>query len=240
MPAVKRVRITLLGVLAALALLSAVVSAVLVGCILARSTNALFSTRADVVVPDLTGLPAEQAAQEAWQAGLAVVWKQAYSAAHEAGTVCDQQPRAGRTVKQGQQLTLTASEGVRRLTVPDLRQLPQKEASQQLRDAGFGVTVEFITDGTLEAYTVLRTEPEAGSQCEVGTLIKLVVVRPMPDPYRAVPKLTGLTVQAARSHLQGIGLGAIVVGDQQGIVASQEPGVGNILRVGSGVTLYAR
>lgn len=239
MPAIKRPRVTPLGVLAVLALLSVLVSAGMVRAVLAKSTNELFSIRADVETPDLTGLTAEQAAEAAYQAGLAVVWKEAYSNAHEAGTICTQQPRAGRTVKEGQQLTLTVSRGMQQLTVPDLLREPQRQASPQLRDAGFGVVVEFITDGTLEPYTVLRTEPAAGSLCEIGTIIKLVVVRPVPDPYRAVPKVTGQTVQAARSHLKEMGLNAIVVGGkQEGTVIAQDPAVGSPVIAGYGVTLY--
>lgn len=241
MKAWRRPRVTLLGVLAAMAALSVVTAAIVIGRILAGSTNALFSTRADVEVPSLLGLSAEEAGSAAARAGLQVVWQQTYSPTHEAGTICAQRPRAGRTVKEGQQLTLTASQGARQETVPDLWRQPQYEASQTLRDAGFGVAVEFVTDSTVEAYTVLRTEPAAGTLCEAGSIVKLVVARPMPDPYRQVPLVTGLPVQEACSRLETIGLLPIVVGDRtSGTVTAQSPVAYNLVVVCSAVRLYVK
>lgn len=232
-------RLTVLRVLAVLALVSVLAAGVCVWWILGRSTNPLFSRRADVTVPDLAGLSRQQAEEILQTAGLNLIWEDVYNPAVEPGQVCAQQPAAGRTVKQGQTLTVSVSLGTRWLTVPDLTGEDRDEALQSLRDQGFGVTVEFLHDNTIDPYTIVRTEPAAGEQVAAGQMVKAVVARPIPDPNRQVPDLTGLSLAEARSRLQERGLTAVVrpAGVAEGTVRSQQPYAGALVRVFSLVYL---
>lgn len=242
MPAVqiRLPRLTVLRVLALLALLSVLVSAVCVWYILGQSTNPLFSRRADVTVPELVGLTQEEAETALKEEGLNILWEEVYNPAVDPGQVCAQQPAAGRTVKQGQTLTVSVSLGTQWLTVPDLTGQNRDEALQSLRDQGFSVAVEFLHDNTIEPYTIVRTEPAAGEQLAAGQIVKAVVVRPIPDPNRQVPDLVGLSLAEARSRLQERGLTAVVrpSGSTEGTVRSQDPYPGALVKVFSLVYLY--
>lgn len=242
MPAVqiRLPRLTVLRVLALLALLSVLVSAVCVWYILGQSTNPLFSRRADVTVPELVGLTQEEAETALKEEGLNILWEEVYNPAVDPGQVCAQQPAAGRTVKQGQTLTVSVSLGTQWLTVPDLTGQNRDEALQSLRDQGFSVAVEFLHDNTIEPYTIVRTEPAAGEQLAAGQIVKAVVVRPIPDPNRQVPDLVGLSLAEARSRLQERGLTAVVrpSGAAEGTVRSQDPYPGALVKVFSLVYLY--
>lgn len=242
MPAVqiRLPRLTVLRVLALLALLSVLVSAVCVWYILGQSTNPLFSRRADVTVPELVGLTQEEAETALKEEGLNILWEEVYNPAVDPGRVCAQQPAAGRTVKQGQTLTVSVSLGTQWLTVPDLTGQNRDEALQSLRDQGFSVAVEFLHDNTIEPYTIVRTEPAAGEQLAAGQIVKAVVVRPIPDPNRQVPDLVGLSLAEARSRLQERGLTAVVrpSGSTEGTVRSQDPYPGALVKVFSLVYLY--
>lgn len=242
MPAVqiRLPRLTVLRVLALLALLSVLVSAVCVWYILGQSTNPLFSRRADVTVPELVGLTQEEAETALKEEGLNILWEEVYNPAVDPGRVCAQQPAAGRTVKQGQTLTVSVSLGTQWLTVPDLTGQNRDEALQSLRDQGFSVAVEFLHDNTIEPYTIVRTEPAAGEQLAAGQIVKAVVARPIPDPNRQVPDLVGLSLAEARSRLQERGLTAVVrpSGSTEGTVRSQDPYPGALVKVFSLVYLY--
>lgn len=242
MPAVqiRLPRLTVLRVLALLALLSVLVSAVCVWYILGQSTNPLFSRRADVTVPELVGLTQEEAETALTEEGLNILWEEVYNPAVDPGLVCAQQPAAGRTVKQGQTLTVSVSLGTQWLTVPDLTGQNRDEALQSLRDQGFSVAVEFLHDNTIEPYTIVRTEPAAGEQLAAGQIVKAVVARPIPDPNRQVPDLVGLSLAEARSRLQERGLTAVVrpSGATEGTVRSQDPYPGALVKVFSLVYLY--
>ena len=242
MPAVqiRLPRLTVLRVLALLALLSVLVSAVCVWYILGQSTNPLFSRRADVTVPELVGLTQEEAETALKEEGLNILWEEVYNPGVDPGLVCAQQPAAGRTVKQGQTLTVSVSLGTQWLTVPDLTGQNRDEALQSLRDQGFSVAVEFLHDNTIEPYTIVRTEPAAGEQLAAGQIVKAVVARPIPDPNRQVPDLVGLSLAEARSRLQERGLTAVVrpSGSTEGTVRSQDPYPGALVKVFSLVYLY--
>ena len=242
MPAVqiRLPRLTVLRVLALLALLSVLASAVCVWYILGQSTIPLFSRRADVTVPELVGLTQEEAETALKEEGLNILWEEVYNPAVDPGQVCAQQPAAGRTVKQGQTLTVSVSLGTQWLTVPDLTGRNRDEALQSLRDQGFSVAVEFLHDNTIEPYTIVRTEPAAGEQLAAGQIVKAVVARPIPDPNRQVPDLVGLSLAEARSRLQERGLTAVVrpSGSTEGTVRSQDPYPGALVKVFSLVYLY--
>lgn len=232
-------RLTVLRVLALLALVSVLVSAVCVWHILGQSTNPLFSRRADVTVPELVGVTRDQAESTLADAGLNLVWEEVYNPAVDSGQVCAQQPAAGRTVKQGQTLTISVSLGTQWLTVPDLTGQDRDAALQSLRDQGFSVAVEFLHDNTIDPYTIVRTEPAAGQQLAAGQMVKAVVARPIPDPNRQVPNLAGLSLAEARSRLQERGLTAVVrPAGAEGTVRSQDPYPGALVRVFSQVYLY--
>ena len=104
-----------------------------------------------------------------------------------------------------------------------------------------GAAVEFESDNTVAAYTVLRTEPAAGEQLAAGSAVKVTVIRPLPDPNRPVPNVQGMALDAARDALQQAGLTAVVAGGAtEGTVTAQDPIPGNLVKVFSPVTIYCR
>ena len=75
----------------------------------------------------------------------------------------------------------------------------RSDAIQTLRDAGFTVSVDYIrNDPTLQADTVILQSPAAGTALEAGDCITLTVARAVPDPFRQVPSLLGMSVAEAR------------------------------------------
>ena len=91
----------------------------------------------------------------------------------------------------------------------------------------------------MDPYTVVRTDPAPGAQVAAGQSVKVVVVRPIPDPFRPVPNVTGMELAAARAYLQEQGLLAVVPSNRvEGVVTGQNPIPGTLLRVLSPVELY--
>lgn len=234
-------RPTVLGVLALLAVLSVLAAGACIWMILGRSTNPLWSRRADVLLPDLAGMTRAEAEALPETAALAVTWQEVYNPTVAAGEICGQQPAAGRTVKAGQALTVQLSLGASWITMPDLTGQNRDDALAALHALELSPVVEFESDNTVEAYTVLRTEPAAGARLTAGSAVKMTVIRPQPDPNRPVPNVQGMTVAAAREALQDAGLTPVVAGGAtEGTVTAQDPIPGNLLKVFSVVTVYCR
>lgn len=236
----KKLLITPFRVLLMFTLFVVVATGILLWYIFSTSTNPLFSFRKNVQIPALTGLTREEAAGLPETAQLTVEWKESYSPAYEAGVIFRQQPQAGRTVKQGQKLVLTVSKGADWRTVPDVQGQERAEALSALQEEGFSTSVEFLEDGTLEAYTVIRTEPAAGTQALAGDRIKVVVACPVPDPFRSVPNVVGLSLAEARRKLLEVGLQPIAVPAEavEGTVSGQNPLPSHLVRINEKVYLY--
>lgn len=217
--------LTPLRVLACLALLSVVAAGIAITVILSQSTNPMFSIRREVIVPDLSGMDWQQAQVEQSAAQLSIVWDTRYSAQAE-GIVIAQKPTAGSTVKQGQKLILSVSKGPNTITVPDLKSQNRSDAIQTLRDAGFTVSVDYIrNDPTLQADTVILQSPAAGTALEAGDCITLTVARAVPDPFRQVPSLLGMSVAEARRRLAIVELLPTLTPSNltEGTITAQDP-----------------
>ena len=133
----------LLGITTAFAL----ACAALCWTILNDSSN-IMTDRADIVLGDFSGMTQDEVnASEQVASGQVVVnWEEEYSNDYAAGYVYKQSPVAGRTVREGQSVTLTVSLGIHYVTVPDLTNYVQADGEQQLKDLGVSVLVTQAVD----------------------------------------------------------------------------------------------
>lgn len=233
----RRPRVTILGVLVVLTLLTAVVCGILIVHTLEQSTNPLFSLRADVEVPNCKGRTRAEIEADTQAAQLSLVWREVTDAYTPAGQVCAQQPAAGRSLKAGQQLVLSVSTGPDVRSVPDVRGMERADALETVRQAGFTTVVEFLEDNTVSPYTALYTRPAAGTEGLAGDSVTIVVTTPVADAYRNVPNVIGMSIAQARNALWEVGLQPIAVPAEatEGTVRSQTPLAGTLHRVNTKV-----
>ena len=239
----KKKRSAFLPVLFGITVAFALACGALCWIILNDSSN-LMNDKADVVLADYSGMTQDEVnAQEQVASGQIVVnWEQEYSNNYAAGYVYKQSPVAGRTVREGQSVTLTVSLGVQYVTVPDLTNYLQADGEQQLKDLGVSVLVTQAVDETVAAGSIIRTDPAAGSQVAAGTTVVVYVSRPQVSTTTKVPSLIGMSVDDARSLLvqNKLGLGSQTeqYSDQPaGAIISQSPGAGAAARLNSRVSV---
>ena len=239
----KKKRSAFLPVLFGITVAFALACGALCWIILNDSSN-LMNEKADVVLADYSGMTQDEVnAQEQVASGQIVVnWEQEYSNNYAAGYVYKQSPVAGRTVREGQSVTLTVSLGIQYVTVPDLTNYLQADGEQQLKDLGVSVLVTQAVDETVAAGSIIRTDPAAGSQVAAGTTVVVYVSRPQVSTTTKVPSLIGMSVDDARSLLvqNKLGLGSQTeqYSDQPaGAIISQNPGAGAAARLNSRVSV---
>ena len=239
----KKKRSAFLPVLFGITVAFALACGALCWIILNDSSN-LMNDKADVVLADYSGMTQDEVnAQEQVASGQIVVnWEQEYSNNYAAGYVYKQSPVAGRTVREGQSVTLTVSLGIQYVTVPDLTNYLQADGEQQLKDLGVSVLVTQAVDETVAAGSIIRTDPAAGSQVAAGTTVVVYVSRPQVSTTTKVPSLIGMSVDDARSLLvqNKLGLGSQTeqYSDQPaGAIISQSPGAGAAARLNSRVSV---
>ena len=114
--------------------------------------------------------------------------------------------------------------------------------SEQLIELGFEVRIERESSADVAAGSVIRTEPAAGSQVDLGTEIK--IFESTGTAELLLPGLLNQSEEAARLELTTRGLVPIVNyvdvdpnSGQVGIVIAQNPQGGTPLGAGSSVTI---
>ena len=97
--------------------------------ILNDSSN-LMNNKADITLGDYIGMTQDEAAatEQVVSGQISVTWEQEYNSNYAAGYIYKQSPVSGRTVREGQNVTLTVSLGTQYVTVPDLTNYVQADA----------------------------------------------------------------------------------------------------------------
>ena len=149
---------------------------------------------------------------------------------------------SGRTVREGQNVTLTVSLGTQYVTVPDLTNYVQADAEQQLKELGVSVLVTQAVDTSVASGAVIRTDPAAGSQVAAGSTVVMYISRPQVATTTKVPSLTGMSTADARTLLvqNHLGLGSQTeqYSDQPaGTIIGQSPAAGSTVKVNSRVSI---
>ena len=210
-----------------------------------NDSSTLMSEKADVVLADYSGMTQDEVnAQPQVSSGqITVNWEQSYSNDYAAGYVYKQSPVAGRTVREGQSVTLTVSLGIQSVTVPDVTNYLQADAEQQLKNLGVSVLVTQAVEPTVASGSVIRTDPAAGSQVAAGSTVVVCVSRPQVSTTAKVPSLVGLSsVNDARTLLvqNKLGLGSTTeqYSDKPaGTIIGQNPAAGSTVKVNSRVSV---
>ena len=211
--------------------------------ILNDSSN-LMNNKADITLGDYIGMTKDQAmATDQIASGqISPEWEEEYNSNYAAGYIYKQSPVSGRTVREGQSVTLTVSLGTQYVTVPDLTNYVQTDAEQQLKALGVSVLVTQAVDTTVASGAVIRTDPAAGTQVAAGSTVILYISRPQVSTTTKVPSLTGMSVNDARTllvqnHL-GLGSQSEEYSDQPaGTVLSQSPAAGTTAKLNSRVNV---
>ena len=211
--------------------------------ILNDSSN-LMNNKADITLNDYIGMTQEeaQATEQVASGQISVTWEQEYNSNYAAGYIYKQSPVSGRTVREGQGVTLTVSLGTQYVTVPDLTNYVQADAEQQLKSLGVSVLVTQAVDTSVASGTVIRTDPAAGTQVESGSTVVVYVSRPQVATTTKVPSLSGMSVDDARTLLvqNHLGLGSQTdqYSDQPvGTVIGQNPAAGSTAKLNGRVNI---
>lgn len=240
--AVKEKSFSVLPIFFGMAVAFVIGAAILVYLIFTNSTNPLFSNRANVQLIDFVGMTEDEFRNSEYFTLLDPDIVQEYNSTYPAGTIFQQSPAAGRTVKEQQKITLKVSLGTEYITLPDVAGNDKDTAKQTLTDLGVSVVTKRETNDSVGEGTVIRTDPAAGNQVEGGSTVILYVAKPSVDTSVIVPAVEGLTEGEARSELRALNLVTKAVeqaSDQpQGTVLSQNPSAGTETSINGVVVLY--
>jgi serine/threonine-protein kinase len=195
-----------------------------------------------VNVPTLTGLPLDVATVRLRASQLVVGDKTLRFSIEPEGTVIDQDPAEGR-LDWGSEVDLVVSRGPRSIGVPDVTGMTVAKARAQLEAAGFEVKVVDVFSNDMKAGRVVETVPGAGLQAPEGSTIEIRKSIGPEFKELVLPDVRGMTVDAARAQLEGLGLRVYVQEvnpgcAQGGTVVDTDPLPGEKVRENDRVALF--
>ncbi len=157
---------------------------------------------AKVAVPSVVGQKADVAGRTLQTAGFTLGKPvSAFSETVGKGLVISSNPTQGTEVSKASTVTLTVSAGPERFPVPDLVNFKQADVANALAAQHLVPgTMTTASSETVPAGLVLSTDPPSGTQVKRNTAVRYVVSSGLPPS--TVPKLTGLSINAAENAAQ--------------------------------------
>lgn len=196
----------------------------------------------DVIVPKLVGESFDSLKGNSdYQMFQFEVAQPDYNDQYAKGLIYDQEPAAGRTVKEGSKITVYVSLGPNKLIMPNLTDYDLTSAYHMLADYNVTCTpIEEYSDVS-EGF-VIRTDPAAGAELKSGSEVIIYVSRGPQTQIIEVPDVRGMTLSGAKTYLAAHGLKVGVVrqvesSSEPGSVVGQSPEAGGQVEKGGYVNL---
>lgn len=189
---------------------------------------------AEVEVPDVTGIPEEEAFETLQGLDLKVRTASETSDEVDAGLVIRTDPTAGTFVPTESFVTVYVSTGAQEVGVPDVIGENVDVARARIEADGFSVgAVEYELTEDVDENIVIRQDPGGGATAAPGSDVALVVSS---GPFSIeVPDVSGKTAETAQIELQRAGFETIVREEEpssevlEGFVIDTNPTAGQIV-----------
>jgi beta-lactam-binding protein with PASTA domain len=199
-----------------------------------------------LTVPDVTGLPLEEAQRTLKAEGLQPVEGGSRSDPKiPPGNVVSQNPPPSAVVKGGRHIYLTISGGEPRALVPELRGRSPRDAKFALERNGLTLgAVEYSSSDLYPENTIMSQSVEPGMELARGQAVGIVVSRGQASGKAAVPGLIGRSVGEADRMLSDVGLKMGNITYQASLdllpntIVDQFPRAGDSLAIGGSVDLF--
>ncbi|MDX6642839.1 MAG: eukaryotic-like serine/threonine-protein kinase, partial [Solirubrobacteraceae bacterium] len=191
-----------------------------------------------VAVPNVVGTSLSTAATVLENKGFHVQTQQVISD-QPRDTVLRMDPQPGTKVKKGSTVTLRVSNGPGQAAVPNVENVPRRDAERRIKKAGFKVSVSREASDTIAFGNVTRTVPPAGTQIDKQSTVTMFVSTG--PPQVAIPAVIGKGQDSATADIINAGLKVSVTeqdsSKEPGTVLNQTPGAGTLAPKGSTVDL---
>ena len=170
-------------------------------------------TPTEFEVPDLFGMTIDEANEDERVKGIFEIEQIGQRASkYEAGTIIEQSPESGKTVKGNRTISVFVSSGAKTEKMPNLVNKEYRDATLQLTN----LDLDLVINDPVEEYSnitkgyIIRTIPEYGETLQEGDSVTLVVSKgEQPKPV-TVLSFIGIDIEIVRQQVTQSGL---VVGE---------------------------
>lgn len=216
---------------------------VLLSVLVVLDAGRYFSVEEEVL-PDLVGMPFDQAARLLRSQGFEPITYVEHVEGVPAGTVTSQSPLAGAVVKRLRSIHLGVNTPPAAAVLPDLLGMREREAVARAASLNLPLGRTEYRPSDRPAGTVVAQEPAGGMRLGEGTALDLVVSSGSQRQPVVLPDLVGTDVDAAVQQLKQLGFGRVetlpsgVSFAQPRAVVSMRPAAGQEVAPGTPVLLH--
>lgn len=195
-------------------------------------------------LPDLDGMPYDQAARQLRSLGFEPVTFVEYVEGVAAGVVTSQSPQAGAVVKRLRTVHLGVNTPPAAAILPDLVGVEEKAALARAADLNLPLNPIQYQHNARAAGLVVEQSPAGGQRLAEGGALTLVISSGPERSAVVLPDLVGQDVEAAKQQLARLGFGRVetlsssVSFVQPGAVVSMKPAAGESVPPGTPVLLH--
>ena len=158
-------------------------------------------------------------------------------------TILEQDLEPGEVVKPGHKIYVVLSKGPRMIEVPPLDNgFTEAQAKAILEEKKFSSQTRLVYSDTVQEGYVIKTEPEANTECKEGTTVLLFISRGKMTTQVRLPDVNGKKEDEARKTLEDLDL---VVETQQrnsqmpeGTIVGMSLTANTLIQTGTKVTIY--
>lgn len=202
-----------------------------------------YFTVAEITLPDLIGMPYQQATTLLRREGLDPVTfvEHVVNVAPEA--VTSQAPQPGSVVKRGRTIHLGVNTPPAEARLPDLRGLAESAAVARADELNLPLAQIDYAASDQPPGTVVAQEPGGGAYLATGEGIQLTVSSGAAQAPVTIPELTGQDVEVAAQNLRALGFNMIeklpsaVSFNKPGAVVSVSPAAGETVATSTPIIL---
>lgn len=160
-----------------------------------------------------------------------------------ANTILEQDLEPGEVVKPGHKICVVLSKGPKMIEVPPLDNgFTESQAKAILEEKKFSSQTRLVYSDTVQEGYVIKTEPEANTECKEGTTVLLFISRGKMTTQVRLPDVNGKKEDEARKTLEDLEL---VVETQQrnsqmpeGTIVGMSLTANTLIQTGTKVTIY--
>ncbi len=161
----------------------------------------------DIEVPDVKNMTLNEATTTLLELGLEVeVTDHVYNDDVLKDRVITQNPDTGSLVLEDTVIDVVVSNGVHLVTVPKVAGQEFDVAETRLEKDELIVVQDYEFNETIPVGTVIRQEPESGSEVPLGTEVTIVISKGEEVTYVEVPDVIGLSIGEVTSVFNSVGL----------------------------------
>lgn len=163
-----------------------------------------------VDVPSVIGMPLNDAREALYKVGLLTEIKgREYDNKIAEESVLQQFPAAKAHVKKGRRIAVTLSKGKEIATIPDVRNISERQARIELKKHGFTVgKIKKVYSEDKAVDVVLDAFPQSGTTVSRAMEIDLMVSKGRRPTHAEVPNVVGESLTEARKKFEEAGLKA--------------------------------